>query len=181
MIFGDSWTQSTGATCPQTGYAARLAAAFGWVADVQGFGGTGFVAKGVIDADYLTRLEALPRTTPALVLVQGGLNDARESASEQDELTAARGVLDFLARTYPDAEVVLLGPPQTQVVDPAVVSGIDRALSQAAGEHQVPYLSPLEEGWDLERFTVADGLHPDDQGHEQLAADVAAELRDLAR
>ena len=181
LVFGDSYTQSTGATCPQTGYAARLAATFGWVADVQGFGGTGFVARGVIDADYLARLSALTPTTPALVMVQGGLNDALAGATEEQELTAARAVLDLLARTYPDSQVVVLGPPQVQVVDAAVIAGINRALRRASIEHQVPYLNPLGDGWDVQRFTTADGLHPDDAGHEHLAARVAAALRELAR
>lgn len=181
LLFGDSWTQSTGATCPTVGYAARLAAEFDWVPDVQGFGGTGFVARGVIDADYLTRLQALPATSPALVLVQGGLNDALANATEQDELTAARAVLDLVVQKYPQAQVVVLGPPQTQVVDPTTVAAMDRALAQASGEHQVPYLSPLTARWDLQRFTTADGLHPDDLGHEHLAALVAAALRTLDR
>jgi lysophospholipase L1-like esterase len=181
LLFGDSWTQSTGATCPTVGYAARLAAEFGWVPDIQGFGGTGFVARGVIDADYLTRLQALPATSPALVLVQGGLNDALAGASEAAELAAARAVLDLVVQRYPQAQVVVLGPPQTQVVDPTTVAAMDRALAQASAEHQVPYLSPQTARWDLQRFTTGDGLHPDDLGHENLAALVAAALRALDR
>jgi len=180
VVFGDSYTEATGATQPRAGYAAQLAAQFDWAADVEGVGGTGFVARGAVDADYLDRLAGLTLQTPALVVVQGGLNDALAGVSEQDELAAARQVLALLRHRLPDTEVVVLGPPAVQVVDAAVVSGVDRALRQASLESGAPYLSPLAEGWAVERYTTADGLHPDDRGHEYLAGRVASALRHLA-
>jgi lysophospholipase L1-like esterase len=176
IVFGDSYTEGTGATSPEAAYPVQLAAHFGWVVDSRGVGGTGFVARGTIDANYLDRLATLPAEAPALLIVQGGLNDALAGVTDADELAAAREVLRALGDRYPGTELIVLGPPQTQIVDAAAVLGVDNALRQASQELGVPYISPLAEKWDVQQFTAADGLHPDDAGYVYLARRLAESL-----
>jgi lysophospholipase L1-like esterase len=178
VVFGDSYTEGTGASGPAAAYPQQLATLFGWRVDREGVGGTGFVARGAVDADYLDRLATLSPLPPAMIVVEGGLNDARAGTTEEAEFAAARELLLALRSRYPGTELVVVGPPQTQVVD--AVQAVDRGLQRATADLGVPYISPLAEGWALEKYTVADGLHPDDAGHRYFAVRIGADLRRLS-
>ncbi|SDG09210.1 SGNH/GDSL hydrolase family protein [Klenkia brasiliensis] len=180
LVFGDSYTEGIGASSPDTAYVPVLADLLGVPVTADGVGGTGFIATGGTGTTFLDRLSAEPPTTDPvpLLVVQVGLNDARLSPSPDAERTAAVTFLREAAARFPGAQVVLLGPPAVTVFPGASVASVDRALQAAAGTVGVPYISPLQEGWDV-NASSADGLHPDDRGHASLAVHLAGALADV--
>lgn len=176
LFFGDSYTAGFGATSDDTAYPARTAAAFGWVADVAAGPGTGFLNGGGTGQDYLERLALLEVGTPALVVLQGGLNDAALGPDAQTQRAATAEVLAALAQRFPGVPVVLLGPPLVPVIEEDAVRTVDEAMARAAADAGVPYVSPVRAGWDV-AGRLSDGLHPDDAGHALVAERLAGALR----
>ncbi|PRY51902.1 lysophospholipase L1-like esterase [Geodermatophilus tzadiensis] len=177
LFFGDSYTAGYGASSEEAAFPALTAADFGWDADVRAGPGTGFVAGGGVGQVYLERLGTVDPPRPDLVVLQGGLNDARLVQDTAVERTAALRFLAELDRRFPGVPVVLLGPPLVPSIPDVAVRRVDRALAEAAAQAGVRYVSPAQEGWDVASRLTADDLHPDDDGHAYLAARLAAALR----
>jgi lysophospholipase L1-like esterase len=182
LLFGDSWTYGT-AAAPLSGYAYLAARQLGLVADIEGVSGTGFLNPGPHrEGTYAQRLAALPTSTPALVVIQGGTNDIGESWSD---LPAAVGhVLDQARARFPAAQIVLFGSaPSTWPTDPRLES-VDRTLAAAAQRAGIPYVSPIAEQWvTADNFAAVidpSRYHPGTAGHAYLAARFVADLRTLA-
>lgn len=180
VFFGDSYAASYTLDDPAQGFPALVAAAFGWQADTQALGGTGYIAGGDVQRPYLDRVRALPPTDSPLVLVEGGINDASAGATEEDERAAAVAVVQGLRVVAPRAQIVLLGPAEVPAVDPAAVARVDRGLAVAARDTGAWYLSPATDGWPVGAHVQPDGLHPDAAGHAVLADELVAHLRALS-
>ena len=148
--------------------------------------GSGYLKPGIDGADFGTRIAALdPALDPDLVIVQGSINDRREGADGYR--AAVDAAWDTLARVYPRAQVVILGPaPQVLPVE-AATARIDRDLRAAAAARDWWYISPLADGWiTAENYaTVIDtGVgrdHPSTAGHRYLAEHLAAAVASLTR
>lgn len=167
LVIGDSW--ATGAKLPPS---ARAWTSFipGRVR-VDGVPGSGFSpdALGCAGLSYAERIgSAVAATTPDLVVVQGGLNDADVTEEE-----IRRGFFK-LALEAGDERVVVLGP----TLAPARATSIPRVdqlladLSRAAG---FEYVSTT----DLDLVYLGDGLHLTRKGHEVLGEAVAARIGEL--
>ncbi len=179
LFFGDSYTAGYGATSDDEAFPARTAAAFDWVADVTAGPGTGFVAEGGVGRDYLEQLADLDVEPPALVVLQGGLNDAFADPDAGTERDAASEVLAALADRFPGTPVVLFGPPLVPSLPDDSVRRVDRALDRAAAGAGAWYVSPVQDGWDVASRLTDDDLHPGDEGHAHLARELVAALRAL--
>ncbi|WP_167398996.1 SGNH/GDSL hydrolase family protein [Arthrobacter pityocampae] len=186
LLIGDS--QSAGAagvpaerTWPQAGLREA-----GYDVRYVGAGGTGFVAANGFGAtNYPTALSrgqwALPCTDPALIVVQGGGNDATQGASDAQITRGAGSVVSTLARTYPSSRIVLIG---TLARDAAHGGGrrtaVDGVLGAYAAHHRVPFIGVGD--W-LTRYRadalLADAVHLTQAGHDRLAGVLKARLRDL--
>lgn len=187
MFIGDSWTHGTGADDPATqGYPQTTAAALGVEADVYGYGSVGYVSTGVDkQGAFQTRLAAdQPAGRPSLIVLQGSLNDAKESPAKITEAAAAL-VTDVRGK-FPQAQVVMVGPaPATEGLI-NVLAPIDTALSQAATAQEVPYISPLREQWfsagNLAGYmNPMDGSpHPNNAGHKLFGEKLAAAIKQIS-
>lgn len=186
LVIGDSWTYGAAATRPELGYAHRLAAVGGWEMVVDGEPGSGYLKTGWYGTTFGQRIAALdPSLAPDVVLVQGSINDRR--LPETGYRDAVVDAWDTLAATYPEAEIVVLGPaPQVLPVEPTTAR-IDRDLAELAAQRGWPYVSPISENWitDANYLEVIDtsergANHPSDDGHAYLAEKVAAALRPYA-
>lgn len=186
LVFGDSWTYGSAASDPSLGYAYVVGELAGWTTIVDGVRGSGYLKPGIDGADFGTRIAALdPDLDPDLVIVQGSINDRREGA--EGYRAAVDAAWDTLARVYPRAQVVILGPaPQVLPVE-AATARIDRDLRAAAAARDWWYISPLADGWiTAENYaTVIDtGVgrdHPSTAGHRYLAEHLAAAVASLTR
>lgn len=170
VLIGDS--QSGGAdTWPQLalhelGYSVRFL----------GAGGTGFVAtNGAGDANYHDALTSgdwvLPHGDPALVVVEGGGNDARSGASDGDILASANALILELERTYPSSRMVMIGTLSRSATDGgARRAEVDALLGTFARQRGIPFVSAG--GWltthALKGF-LADDVHLNPVGHQKAA------------
>jgi lysophospholipase L1-like esterase len=184
LIFGDSWVYGSAAIVPTEGFAYRLGANEGWDTVVNGVRGSGYLKPGQDGGSYGERIAALdPALDPDLVILEGSINDRRLPAKGyRDAVTAA---WDALAKTYPDAAVVIVGPaPQVLPVEPATAR-IDSDLRDLAALRGWWYVSPIADDWitSVNYLQVIDtGLgrnHPSSEGHAYLAERMAEALDTL--
>lgn len=182
LIFGDSWTYGSAAKRPTDGYAYVVGRTMGWKTIVDGVRGSGYLKPGIDGPSFGERIAALdPALDPDLVIIQGSINDRRlHPAGYRAAVTAA---WTALAKLYPDASFVVLGPaPQVLPVEKATAA-IDRDLAELAGARGWAYISPVREKW----ITPADydwiidtGIgrdHPTSEGHAYLAERLAEDVR----
>jgi acyl-CoA thioesterase I len=180
-FLGDSLMAGTGAS-PRRPVMARVAAErLGWQVEVDAWGGTGFTTSGR-SPSYLERLR-LPGALSGsydVVLVEGGTNDGHAGTPPQEVRAAVAEVVAEVRRRQPQARIVLMGaydPPGVVDLRRAVA---DSAVRAAAAGLELPFFSPLSEGWHTgqdPRFLSADGLHPSARGYGVMGERLAAALR----
>lgn len=171
LVIGDSY--SVGAElAPRYSWPVRLPGRV----RVDGFSGSGFSvgASGCGDVSYGTRAPAALSqhgALPALVVVEGGLNDTDQPAAEVE---AGFARLMEALRGYP---VLVVGPPPAPARPADRVAAVDAALARLAAARRTPYLSMLE----VQLTYLDDDLHPDVAGHRVFGDIVAAEIERLWR
>lgn len=184
VLIGDS--QSAGAagidgaaTWVQTGLAAR-----GYKVDFKGAAGTGYVAHTPFASNYADAVGSsrvlLPHGNAALVVVQGGGNDAAQGASDAQILANAQRLLTELKASYPRSAFLLVG---TLTWDH---NGADRRvqtnelMAGFAHRNGINFISP--EGW-ISQYglgnKMADGVHMNASGHHALSTVFAGRLAEL--
>ena len=186
LLVGDS--QSAGAanvpghrTWTQT---ALRAAGYG--VQFVGAGGIGFVASnGFGSPNYPTSLNqdrwALPSGAPALVVVEGGGNDARTGATDAQILQGADATVQALHHRYPTSRMLMIGT-LSGVRSPAGSrrAEVDRLLGNYARTHHIAFVGAGD--W-LARYglvgNLADGVHLTQDGHDLLAGVLATRLATL--
>ena len=187
-FFGDSLMAGTGAH-PRRPVMARVAAArLGWDVEVDAWGGTGYTTTGSETPGYLERLQrpGALRGTYDVVVLEGGTNDARIGSSPEQVQAALREVVALVRERQPQAAIVLMGaydPPAHGRLNPHRTV-VDRAVSDAAGQLGLPFLSPISGGWSSDQpatFLSADGLHPTSYGYGVMGYRLADALKELLR
>ncbi len=186
LLLGDS--QSAGAanvpghrTWTQT--ALRAA---GYDVQFVGTGGIGFVASnGSGSPNYPTSLNqdrwALPPGAPALVVIEGGGNDARTGATDAQILQGADATVQELHHRYPTSRMLMIGT-LSGVRSPAGSrrAEVDRLLGNYARTRQIAFVGAGD--W-LARYdmagNLADDVHLTQDGHEVLAGVLATRLAAL--
>jgi lysophospholipase L1-like esterase len=179
LIFGDSYTAGAGADNPDSeGYAHVLARLEDWSTDIAGGPGTGYLDPGEDgEGSYRSRAQQLDaRDDFDLVILQGGSNDLGRDTHELGD--AVRATIAYFRERFPSAQIIVLGP-----VVPATKQ-VDEVLRQQSAVAQVPYISPISEGWfagtKYDKYTsVRWGGHPNSEGHRLLATLLAKDLAAL--
>lgn len=177
LFFGDSYTEGYGAKPETNGYAYLVAADLGWNPTIDAVNGTGYLNPGQAGATYAQRVATLPDITPALVILQGGLHDQDMSPTRPAIIAAATQVVDAVRAKYPAAQILLFGPVQPRRVSSRELTIIDDALHRVALEQRLPWVSPLEERWDVSGHLISDKSHPDNEGYRYLADQLIRDLR----
>ena len=184
VLMGDS--QSTGAAgidSAHTWVAAGLAAR-GYKVALVGAPGTGFVAGTPFRASYPDAVESgaatLPYGNAALVVVQGGGNDAAVGASDAQILNNAQRLLRDLKASYPSSEFLFIGTLARATAAGGRRGHIDALLGEFARRNGVRFISAGDwiTRYGLER-KMADGVHLNAKGHEVLTAILAGRLKDM--
>lgn len=167
VVLGDSY--SSGDTLPTRtdAWPYRLPNIVDWGVSVNAVGGTGFTNPGPCgDSAFIARAGMVVATKPAMLIVQGGLNDY-----QADPTVLRKAVTLFLSRVKDVPRVVLVGP----VSAPSRREGaeiVDAVLAQVAAEHHIEYVSTLRWG---DPFSAA-GLHLTAVGQRAYAAQLAAAI-----
>jgi acyl-CoA thioesterase-1 len=166
LVIGDSWSVGLGQDDLRRSWAAELPGEV----HVRGFSGSGFSAG----ASHCGRVSFHHRAAtalgvrPALVVVEGGLNDF-------DQPTAAieRGFRDLMA-DLAGHHVVVVGPADAPSRTRAVPR-VDARLAALADAYGVPYVSTS----DLELDYLEDRLHLTEDGHREFGEVVAERIADV--
>ncbi|MHA7180359.1 SGNH/GDSL hydrolase family protein [Arthrobacter sp. MDB2-24] len=158
----------------------------GYSVKFEGAGGTGFAAaNGAGDANYYDSLTrgnwVLPHGDPALVVVQGGGNDAARGVSDDDILASANALVLELGRTYPSSRMVMIGTLSRSARDGGGRRyEVDALLADLADKRAIPFVSAGD--WltthQLKAF-LADDVHLGSAGHQRAARVLEQELRAL--
>ncbi len=186
LLVGDS--QSAGAanvpghrTWTQTALRAS-----GYDVQFVGAGGIGFVtSNGSGSPNYPTSLNqgrwALPSGAPALVVIEGGGNDARTGATDARILQGADATVQALQHRYPTSRMLMIGT-LSGVRSPAGSrrAEVDRLLGNYARSNHIAFVGARD--W-LARYGLvshlADDVHLTQDGHDLLAGVLATRLATL--
>jgi acyl-CoA thioesterase-1 len=166
LVIGDSWSVGLGQDDLGTSWAARLPGEV----HVAGFSGSGFSvhASACGRVSFADRAPTALATRPALVVVEGGLND-------YDQPTAAidSGFRDLMA-DLAGHPVVVVGPADAPSRSRAVPR-VDTLLARLAREYGVPYVRTS----DLDLPYLDDRLHLTAAGHREFGDAVAERIGGL--
>jgi acyl-CoA thioesterase-1 len=179
LLIGDSQS------APAVGWPRQALTALGYHVYYCGAGGTGFVAANGKTGNYIDALDRgdwrLPYGSPPLVIIQGGGNDARTGASD-DQITAnAERLISTLRQRYPGTALAMIGTlARGSDHGGGRRTEVDSLLGAVAAKHGVPFVSVGD--WmtrhDLLPY-ASDRVHLDTEGHRKLGAILATTLRDL--
>lgn len=153
-------------------------ASLGYAPVIRGAGGTGYTRGNGTVHSYAEALAAeewlLPWGEPALVVLQGGGNDAA-GASDRAIRHGANRLIREIRRTYPETRIVVVG---------VIGSGsgrrgeIDDLLGEVAAGHGLDFLS-VKDWWS--RYSLGskltDKVHLGQSGHDAAAPVFARELK----
>ncbi len=186
LLIGDSQSGgAAGVPADRTWTQAGLRGA-GYDVRFVGAGGIGFVATNRGGAtNYPTALAqghwVMPCSDPALIVVQGGGNDAAQGATDAQITGGAGAVVDSLSRAYPSSTIVLIGTLARAAADGGGRrTAVDGVLGAYAAHHRLAFISPGD--W-LTRYQagtqLADRVHLTQAGHDRLAAVLGVQLESL--
>jgi lysophospholipase L1-like esterase len=170
VVLGDSYTR--GALLPrprEQAWSTLLGRQEGWRTYAEGVSSTGVTTSGLCPGQsFSARLPKALAHDPQILVVQTGLNDAREA--RPGETRAA--TIALLARAQQVPRLIVVGPPAAPSTPPKVLQRIDRELTEACRRPRCQYVSALH--WRLP--FASDRLHLLPEGHVLLARYVAQAL-----
>jgi lysophospholipase L1-like esterase len=189
-MIGDSVVAGASIGKPEKLLGAQMAQRMNWDFKRDGFGGSGYVAKGnqpdqgaAVDQAFQTRLPAIIKAAPDVVIVAGGRNDMYFPVEEVR--AAAEKFLSGIRMGLPNAKIVTIAgwrwnttPDQRWVEAQAQISsGLEEATEKVGGVFIDPAvdLAPID---DTRAATMIaeDLFHPTEAGHAYLGRDLAYEL-----
>lgn len=184
VLIGDS--QSAGAQGVQSKdtWVERGLSARGYKVRFMGAGGIGFTARTSEAGNYPDSLEAgkviLPYGNPALVVVQGGGNDASSGASDAAILANADRLMRDLKASYPESDFLMIGTLARGGQAGGRRTEVNAVLAGFARSNGIPFVSPAD--W-ITRYGVAgkmaDRVHLTESGHRDLAKVLSERLKEL--
>ncbi|AIY01309.1 hypothetical protein ART_1710 [Arthrobacter sp. PAMC 25486] len=184
VLMGDSQSAGAAGTDGAHTWVAAGLAARGYKVDFVGAPGTGFVAGTTFHANYPDAVESgavmLPYGNPALVVVQGGGNDAAQGASDAQIMDNAERLLRDLKASYPRSDFLFIGTLSSGAAAGGRRVQVDALLAGIAQRNGIRFISAGD--W-ITRYgladKMADGVHLNASGHEVLTKVLTAKLGDL--
>lgn len=176
VLIGDSQSE------PTDSWVRRGLQRAGYSVYFAGSGGTGFSVGITKVHDYADALRLgdwrLPAGSPALVVVQGGGNDATRNASDTAIASGARTLFAELRRTYPGARIVMVGTLSRSAADGGGRrTQVDAVLRRTAAGLDATFISCGD--W-ISRYglaaDLADGVHLLPSGKARLTPVLADAL-----
>jgi lysophospholipase L1-like esterase len=178
-FYGDSYTRGTGVSDPAFRWSTQISDDRGWAEVNPSVDGLGYVINRDRLQDDLVKL--IVAEDPDIVLVTMGLNDNFAMPGQAAEIESAiRDDLKTFANELPDARLVVVEPFWHTDRRPASVDtiiGWVRDTASDVGADYIPGASRWLEGH--EEWIGADGIHPNDAGHTEIAERMDDELTKL--
>jgi lysophospholipase L1-like esterase len=178
VFLGDSYTSGwSGAGLGARGWPRIVGAAEGWTVVNLAVPGTGFINPGWTGQPMGSRVQAAIDRHPGVVVIAGGHNDSRWSASAV--AAAADRVIQRLHAALPNARLVIVAPIWPSGSPPSRCLVLRDHLRRTAASVGAVFVDPLAENWfgaSRHSMILADGIHPSDAGHRYIAQRVLARL-----
>lgn len=180
-FYGDSYTRGTGTSSPERRWSSIIAADRGWYEFNPSVDGLGFVINRGLGGADLVDLIVEHEPPPDIVIVTMGLNDNFLAPEDAGDLEAAIGDdLERFREELPDARLVVVEPFWYTDERPDSVERIIGMVEEAAarvGADHIDGASRWLEGHP--EWMAADGIHPNDDGHAEIARRMDEELERL--
>ncbi|MGO4186854.1 SGNH/GDSL hydrolase family protein [Pseudarthrobacter sp. TAF60_1] len=179
LLIGDSQSE------PADGWPRLGLAAVGYKVQFCGLGGTGFVAANGKTGNYIDALERgdwkLPYGTPALIVIQGGGNDAAQGATDAQIVANADRLIGALRDRYPDSRLAMIGTlARGTNYGGGRRAQVDALLGSLAAKHGIPFVGVGD--W-LTKYNLtknmADAVHVNASGRKTLGSLLGDSLRKL--
>ena len=179
LLIGDSQSE------PLDGWPRLGLAAAGYDVYFCGRGGTGYVAANGATGNYVDALERgdwlLPAGTPALIVIEGGGNDAATGATDAQIVRNAGRLIADLKTRYPGTRVAMIGTLARGANDGGGRrSEVDALVGSVAAAHGLSFVSAGD--W-LTRYglakDLADSVHMNAAGRVALGGILERRLREL--
>lgn len=170
LLIGDSQSE------PQASWPRRALAGLGYDVFFCGKGGTGYVASNGSIGNYVDALQQgdwhLPYGFPPLVVIEGGGNDAKQGASDEQISANAARLITTIKQRYPGAKLAMVGTLGKGADHGGVRRAeVDALLGTVAADHGIPFVSVGD--W-LSRYgleaQLKDSVHMNGDGHRALGA-----------
>jgi len=174
VFFGDSLTAGYGLD-PAEAFPALVQeriSARGWNYRVVNAGVSGETSSG-----GLRRIDWMLREEVDVLVLELGANDALRGTDLTLTAENLQGIIDRTRSRYPEVEVVLAGmqvPPNLGSDYTAAFAGLFERLAEANDAHLIPFL--LADVGGVPELNLADGIHPNAEGHRRVADNVWAVL-----
>ncbi len=174
VFFGDSLTAGFGLD-PDLAFPAlvqELISERGWTYRVVNAGVSGETSSG-----GLRRIDWLLRQDVDVLVLELGANDALRGTDLALTAENLQGIIDRARDRYPDVEVVLAGmqvPPNLGADYTEAFAALFERLAEDNDAHLIPFL--LADVGGVRELNLADGIHPNAEGHRRVADNVWAVL-----
>jgi len=185
VLIGDSQSGGASGVKASDTWVGLGLAARGYKVSMIAVGGTGFVSNTSAWPNYPDAVESgkavLPFGNPALVVVQGGGNDASRGVPDAEILTNAARLLKDLKVTYPRSKILFIGTLAKGSADGGGRrTQVDTLLAGFAHSNGLNFVSAGD--W-VTRYGVsgkmADGVHLTGEGHKVLAGVLSDKLKSM--
>lgn len=185
VLFGDSQSSGMGGVKSADTWVEKALSSRGYHVRFVGAPGTGFVAKTTQSTNYPDAISTgrvvLPYGSPALLVLQGGGNDAAQGATDAQITANVERLLRELRASYPSCTILMIGTLGRGL--PAKSDRrvqVDAVLAKIAMSNGVSFISPRD--W-ITKYKVGnkmlDGVHLSTSGHQVLSTVLAGELTKL--
>ncbi|MDQ4501991.1 SGNH/GDSL hydrolase family protein [Sinomonas sp. ASV322] len=169
VLIGDSQSE------PADSWVRKGLERAGYTVYFAGRGGTGFSVGTAAAHDYADALRLgdwfIPYGTPALVVLQGGGNDATRGAADAAIIAGVRSLLAEVRASYPQSTTVVVGTLAKSAADGGGRrTQVDTLLGRTSAELGLPFIACGD--W-ISRYglagELADGVHLNPAGKARLA------------
>lgn len=156
----------------------RVASCLNYDLVVNSAGGTGFFNPGESSVPFgdPSRMKPIVDAKPDLVIFETAYNDSWRAEWDPATVTSsAVSTIEAYRDALPNAKFVLVGPFWAQRPVPARIDNNRTALEDAASQSNTPFFNAVD--WlPTTDYVGGDLLHPNDKGHQEVAAKVIASL-----
>ncbi|HEX6038800.1 arylesterase [Longimicrobium sp.] len=117
-----------------------------------------------------------------VLVVETGANDMLQGANVDTMRANIQSIIDTVQAARPDARIVLVGMMAAPNLGPRYVERFNAVFPALARENRLTFIPFLLDGVaGQSRLNLADGIHPNEDGHRVIAAHVWQTLEPLMR
>lgn len=136
--------------------------------------------SGETTASGENRVEWILKQKVDVFVLELGANDGLRGINLKETKSNLQEIIDQVAETYPEAELILAGMQIPPNMGPEYASEFRKIFPELAEKNDIHLIQFLLQGVGGEpELNLADGIHPNEEGHKILAENVWEVLKNL--